>query len=944
MIDTTKLKDVELDLTHSNQAKQNRPVECLGKTFANDEERRQYYLDILANKLKDPEFRKIDGFPIGEDEDILNLSDPPYFTACPNPFIQDFINVYGRLYDTNEKYKREPYAADVSEGKNDPIYTAHSYHTKVPHKAIMRYILHYTNPGDVVLDGFCGTGMTGVAAQLCGDKATVESLGYRVEQSRSIFQEIYDKSTGKAEWVEFSKLGVRNVILNDLSPAATFIAQNYNSPIDIKIFEDEANKIIDKVYKDCSWMYQTLHADGKSKGTINYTLWSDVFVCPECGNDVIFWDAAVDNEKGKVRDKFPCPSCNTVLSKRNMERSWVTYFDASLKKTVKQAKISPVLINYSVSGKRYEKKPDSHDISLIHKIDSIELPNWFPIDKLPDGSNTRQPIASHGLTHTHHFYTKRNLYVMSELYEEAKLRGSHYLDMVVNMLTRANRQSSLHISNYFHGGGGVCKGHLTGTLYIPSLSPEIPALKIFKDRISTLKRGYSKTQGFSNDGILISSQSLSTYPAPSSSVDYIFIDPPFGANINYSEVNYIDESWLKVKTNNIKEAIENSVQGKSLTDYRVIMTECFAELYRILKPGHWMTVEFSNTKAVVWNNIQMALSHAGFIVSNVSTLDKKLGSFKAVTTPTAVKQDLVISAYKPNGGFESRFNSETDENGVWDFIRTHLSYLPIVKKISDELVNVPERDPRILFDQVVAYFVRNMRDVPVSSKEFQDGLLERFSERDGMIFLPEQVVQYDKVRITNSQLRQLNIFVDDEASSIEWLRKLLNDKPKTYQNIHPEFINELSGWKKAELQLELSTLLEQNFIKFDGQGQVPPQIHSYLSTNYKDLRNLPKDDPTLLRKAKDRWYVPNPEREEDLQKWRERSLLKQFEEYKTHTGKKIKLIRIEAVRCGFKKAWQERDYATIISVAEKIPQNLLQEDQKLLMWYDQAQTRSGDST
>jgi hypothetical protein len=88
----------------------------------------------------------------------------------------------------------------------------------------------------------------------------------------------------------------------------------------------------------------------------------------------------------------------------------------------------------------------------------------------------------------------------------------------------------------------------------------------------------------------------------------------------------------------------------------------------------------------------------------------------------------------------------------------------------------------------------------------------------------------------------------------------------------------------------------------------------------------------------------DPEREEDLQKLRERALLKQFEEYKTHTGKKLKLVRMEALRCGFKKAWQERDYAAIIQVAEKIPALLLQEDQKLLMWYDQAQTRHSDSS
>ena len=96
-------------------------------------------LEKLKEKLKDPAFRKIDGFPIGEDEDILALSDPPYYTACPNPFIDDFVALLRHTYDAEtEDYLREPFAADVSEGKNDPIYNAHSYHTKVPHKAIMR--------------------------------------------------------------------------------------------------------------------------------------------------------------------------------------------------------------------------------------------------------------------------------------------------------------------------------------------------------------------------------------------------------------------------------------------------------------------------------------------------------------------------------------------------------------------------------------------------------------------------------------------------------------------------------------------------------------------------------------------------------------------------------------------------------------------------------------
>ena len=126
------------------------PVTCLGMTFANDSERRAYFREELRKKL--PELKKIEGFPIGEDEDIINLSDPPYYTACPNPWLNDFIDEWEeekkRLEAKGERSKdfdvKEPYASDVSEGKNNPVYTAHPYHTKAPHPAIMRYILHYT--------------------------------------------------------------------------------------------------------------------------------------------------------------------------------------------------------------------------------------------------------------------------------------------------------------------------------------------------------------------------------------------------------------------------------------------------------------------------------------------------------------------------------------------------------------------------------------------------------------------------------------------------------------------------------------------------------------------------------------------------------------------------------------------------------------------------------
>ena len=372
------------------------------------------------------------------------------------------------------------------------------------------------------------------------------------------------------------------------------------------------------------------------------------------------------------------------------------------------------------------------------------------------------------------------------------------------------------------------------------------------------------------------------------------------------------------------------------------MTECFKEYYRALKPGRWMTVEFHNSKNAVWNAIQEALQAAGFVVADVRTLDKKQGSFNQVTQAGAVKQDIIISCYKPNSGLEERFKLEAGtEEGVWDFVRTHLRQLPVFVQRDGKVEVIAERQKHLLYDRMVAFHVQRGVTVPLSAAEFYAGLTQRFPERDGMYFLPEQVAEYDKKRMKVKEVLQLQLFVTDEASAIQWLKQQLTRKPQTFQELHPQFLKEIGGWQKHEKPLELSELLEQNFLRYDGKGEVPSQIHSYLSSNFKELRNLPKDDERLRAKAKDRWYVPDPNKAGDLERLRERALLREFEEYRESKQKRLKVFRLEAVRAGFKKAWQERDYATIIAVARKIPENILQEDSKLLMWYDQALVRSG---
>jgi DNA modification methylase len=911
------------------------PVECLGMTFPNDEERRKHFLGLLREKLKDPEFRKIEGFPIGTDEDILALSDPPYYTACPNPFIADFIKHYGKPYDPSKPYSREPFATDVSEGKNDPIYNAHSYHTKVPHKAIMRYILHYTEPGDVVFDGFCGTGMTGVAARLCGDRSAVSSLGYPITQDGSILGE--DKQA-------ISRCGDRVSVLNDLSPAATLIAAGYNVTTDSKGFASLAKKLLDKFNAEYGWMYKTRDPKTGATCPIDFTIWSEVFSCPHCAGELEFWNLAWDEESGTLADQPICTHCSAEVSKRDLVRRTTTYYDKVVKATRTRQVLRPVEIRYQHQGSKKSKKPDKDDLASLEKIDKLIESIEYPTELMmfvPEGEEWGDLYRGYheGISRAHDFHLPRQLVAFSLLWrmaddlpkEEMKRLWRFTLQSVVVSFTRRNR--------FLKNAYSQVNRALSGTLYIGSTVSEPSPTYVLTGKIKRFGNAIPK----GGSAVAISTQSLASMLIPDSSVDYVFIDPPFGDNLPYAELNFLWEAWLRVFTNSGQDAVVSGKQRKDLAVYTNMMTDCLKQVYRILKPGRWVTVEFHNSKNAVWTAIQEAMGRAGFIIADVSVLDKGMKTKKQMHAK-AVDKDLVISAYKPNGGLEKRFQLQAGtEEGMWDFIRTHLRQLPvfIVKGGFGQMI--AERQQVLLFDRMVAFHVQRGVSVPLSAGDFYQGLAQRFPERDGMYFLTEQVAEYERKRMTSRELLQLDLFVSDEASAIQWLKQQIVRKPQTFQELQPQFMRETQGgWQKYERPLELSELLEQNFLRYDGQNEVPNQIHSYLSTNFKELRNLPKADESLRAKGKDRWYVPDPNKAGDLEKLRERSLLREFEEYRVSSQKRLKVFRLEAVRAGFKKSWQERDYATIITVARKVPENVLQEDPKLLMWYDQALTRSGE--
>lgn len=863
---------------------------CLGKEFNSEEERREYFRDELRAKL--PELKKIEGFPIGDDEDIINLSDPPYYTACPNPWLIDFIaewekekeNLPGRVKDFHVD---EPYACDVSEGKSNPIYNAHSYHTKVPHPAIMRYILHYTQPGDIIIDAFAGTGMTGVASTLCGKPEN---------ESKHLIQNEFAKFYNKSPiW------GRRNCINSDLSPIASHISAVYNNG-NIQNEFDAIEEIISTMEDELSFLYKT-NINGKTYN-INYFVWSSVIVCETCNKTSNYFDIAYQHNsfsRFKRLEKVTCPYCKTVRESRALPVYYTTKYNEISRETERTAKINLSLVNYYDKKTKRLKLSDNYDERINEKVSELLRESSIPKIANPGGVNLGQPLKSHGYKYLFQFYPERTLLVIDRFLKLSQKIKSNIplfiLTSALPKLTKLNRYMPEH-------GGRALVGPRANTLYIPPLFVENNAIEQIKYQFKKIAKAINL------DGKnVIQTCSATNILLPQNSIDYVFTDPPFGGNIMYSELNLLSESWLKVLTNDKKEAITNDFQSKTVLDYQDIMVDCFKEYHRVLKPGKWITVEFSNSSAAVWNSIQYALRKAGFLIVSIDILDKERPGFVGMIGPNAVKEDLAITCLKPSRDYIQTSNEDNVENTIWDITQDILNNSSIINIKGGNATLVISRDPRVLWDRVVSYFLVNGFSIPVDLNKYQEGLKQRFAERDGMYFTAEQAAEYDEKKAKIPLFMQLSLIVTNESDAIGWLKDRLRKQAQKYQDIMPDFRIATQSLRKGDTLPELQDILNENFIQ-ESDG---------------------------------RWRTPDPNEAKDREALRTKVLLKEFNGYvnalNQPRAKKLKEVRVEALRAGFKNCWEQKEFKTIVTLGDMIPQNILLEDEQLLMYYDIAKDR-----
>ncbi|MBI3968438.1 MAG: hypothetical protein HY329_22615 [Chloroflexi bacterium] len=700
----------------------------------------------------------------------------PPWTASPAG-VAAFVAGHGSSYDsTTDSYAvEEPFARPVKAGKNTPIYNAHAYHTKVPYQGIIPYLEHYTKPGDVVLDPFCGSGMTGVACLLTG----------------------------------------RHAILNDLSPAATHIAYNYCTPVDVPAFEREWRRLRAAVAAEFDELYGTRCDRCNGPATIQYTVWSDVYGCATCGADLLLWDVAVVRDPsggrldpplsagaapgaawqpptavatgrppGTVLDGFACPKCRSTRRKTQLERR----------------RAEPVLTSYECGQcrpRRAEHPTTAAERELIARIDAEPIPYWYPTTPFDEAREMwRGGHREAGITRVSDFWTKRNLRALAAIHQQVSSRNDSTLrcGLLFAFTGSLNRSSKRYAWNYKRP-----TNVMTGTLYLPSLSYEFNVLSVYNrklEAVRALASQYSLQRSCPARALVLCGSSTVLFGVPESSVDYVFTDPPFGSNIFYADCSFLWEAWLGRFTDDRLEAVWNKTRkpeqgGKTLADYERLIAASFAEMFRVLKPGRWASVVFHNSDDRVWNAIRSAATSAGFTLEGATYFDKEQRSFKGVKGEKGDERvsnfDVVLNLHKPGPARARAVSANTPvataevTETVVRIVEKHLrsldglGYDPRVKKAQGKLrqtTAAEQRTTQFIHSLVIQTLMNEGQDVAGYSYEAVEAALERFCRRvDGWWYLPGEEVRSATLALSDDE-------IGDELSAIEWLRRRLAEAPR----------------------------------------------------------------------------------------------------------------------------------------------------------------------
>ncbi len=577
---------------------------------------------------------------------------------------------------------------------------------------------------------------------------------------------------------------------------------------------------------------------------IQYTIWSDVYRCEGfvtvqeptgkistrgknagkpmvqkkrsargCGHEIVLWNVAVDDPTGSVRDDFLCPSCS---------QQWTKY-DLDFVKAV-PVHVAIDFTRLSGTDGRYYRKVSRRDLDNVARIEGETIRDWFPDDVIyPHRELMSMGVTKHGVSRISDFYTPRNLRALARLWAEAsrvKLNTS-MLFLITSTFSHIERTTRYK----FRRGGN---SSLAGLLYIGSITVEDNIQRQLDTKIRQVCAGLTqlaKNRGASHVSSIVNNGSAECLKwLPDESLDYIFTDPPFGGNIFYSDASMLYEAWLGNVTDQERELVfhrrskqqreKDGYVFKTLTDYATGMAKAFREMFRVLKPGRWATVEFNNSDGTVFEAIKNAVRSAGFEIANMLLLDKAQKTFKqlqgAEGTQDVVDKDVLFNLHKPAViKAESKQIDHDLEHQVTDAVRSHLLSLPARIQSEPAKYSDEHRTTATINSMLMNSLIPRGVSVEQLTLPFIERVCSRYFRKIGQHwYLRGEAVGGNG----NGGLFEEEVAVKDDLSAIDWVRQKIRERPLLIGEIKPLWMC-ATGLLPADVSqtLILEDLLKENF-------------------------------------------------------------------------------------------------------------------------------------
>jgi hypothetical protein len=251
-------------------------------------------------------------------------------------------------------------------------------------------------------------------------------------------------------------------------------------------------------------------------------------------------------------------------------------------------------------------------------------------------------------------------------------------------------------------GDFVVSGAQSGVMYVSGLPVEKNVFEGVRRKTRVFHNAFASVVG-SGSTVQVVNGSSTAIAVPTSSVDYVFTDPPFGGYIPYAEINEVNETWLGMVTDRTDEAIVSPAQGKGVSDYADLMKRVFGEVARVMKPTADMTVVFHSSRADIWRALESAFRSNGLRVVAGNVLNKTQPSFKQVVSSGGTRGDAVMLLRKGAPGKRKRSLTSAE-----DAVATAREWFPDVV------------DPKLHFSLYVGKSVEQMISVEVDASDFYD--------------------------------------------------------------------------------------------------------------------------------------------------------------------------------------------------------------------------------